>query len=206
MFSNKAPVAAMFNKVSSNLVTGLVLAALAGAGFAPSVEARLPIASLTISDAEGYETCPAANPAVKHPVFTVRLIRPANGPFVTETVQFTTQNGAAIAGQDYVAKSGTLTFLPNQTTKTVQVNLITDSNGTAESVNQDFSVVLSNPSISLNPLSKDLVGVATIWDIDPSIEECQRHPDVPVDEPAPSPGDDFLTVEDHCDELGIRCL
>lgn len=204
MFSNKAPVAAIFNKTSSSLVTGLVLAALAGAGFAPSVEALLPVASLTISDAEGYETCPAANPAVKHPVFTVRLIRPATGPFVTETVQFTTQNGTAIAGQDYVAKSGTLTFLPNETTKTVQVNLITDSNGTAESVDQNFSIVLSNPSIALR--TRDMSGVATVFDLDPSQEECQRHPDVPVDEPTPSPGDDFLTVEDHCEELKIRCL
>ncbi len=186
------------------VVLSIALAILPGSGLMRPAEAALPIASLTISDAEGYETCPAASPAVKHPVFTVRLIRPASGPFVTETVHYATKNGTAIAGQDYVAKSGILAFAPNETAKTIQINLITDSNGTAESENQDFSVVLSNPSLRLR--TQDLTGVALIWDIDPSIEECQRYPDTPTDEPTPSPGDDFLTVEDHCDELGIKCV
>ncbi|MER2603671.1 MAG: Calx-beta domain-containing protein [Candidatus Competibacter phosphatis] len=204
MFLNSKKKAAMLHKLTLGITLGVVLAILLGAGLARPAEALLPVASLTISDAEGYETCPAASPAVKHPVFTIRLIRPAAGPFVTETVHYATQNGTAIAGQDYVAKNGVLTFAPNESTKTLQINLITDSTGTAEFENQNFSVVLSNPSLRLR--TQDLTGVALIWDIEPSTEECQRHPDIPVDEPFPSPGDDFLTVEDHCDELGIKCI
>jgi hypothetical protein len=42
------------------------------------------------------------------------------------TVDYFTSNGTAVAGQDYVATSGTLDFLPGETTKSVAVPVIGD--------------------------------------------------------------------------------
>lgn len=62
-------------------------------------------------------------------------------PTIT-TVTYTTANGTAKAGQDYNATTGTLTFVPGQTSRTVSVNVIGD---TAKEVNETFMVKLSNP-------------------------------------------------------------
>src|SRR5262249_55230686 len=54
-------------------------------------------------------------------VFTVTL---ASSSTQTVIINYATANGTALAGSDYVAASGTLTFNPGETTKpiTVQVN------------------------------------------------------------------------------------
>ena len=44
----------------------------------------------------------------------------------TSTVNFATSDGTAKAGIDYVATSGTLTFAPGETSKTVTVSVIND--------------------------------------------------------------------------------
>jgi hypothetical protein len=90
------------------------------------------------------------------------------------TVNYSTANGTATAGSDYVAKTGTLTFAPGETTKTITVavlgdqmyepnetfvvNLsgatnatITDGNGLGTIVNDDTYVA---PSISISDVSK----------------------------------------------------
>lgn len=59
------------------------------------------------------------------------------------TVSYATANGTATAGSDYVAKSGTLTFAPGETQKTIQVAAIGDA---VVEANEGFTVVLSNPS------------------------------------------------------------
>ena len=40
------------------------------------------------------------------------------------TVDFATQDGSALAGEDYVATSGTLTFAPGETTRTITVAVL----------------------------------------------------------------------------------
>ena len=60
----------------------------------------------------------------------------------TVKVSFTTSNGTATAGSDYQAKSGTLTFKPGQTRKTVNVTVFGDSQ--VEPL-ETFKVNLSNP-------------------------------------------------------------
>jgi hypothetical protein len=40
------------------------------------------------------------------------------------TVNFATADGTALAGADYLAASGTLTFDPGQTTKTIEVTVL----------------------------------------------------------------------------------
>ncbi len=69
--------------------------------------------------------------------FVVALDRPSP---TTVTVDWTTAAGSAAAGQDYLAASGTLTFLPCQTAQTVEVALSDD--GTPEGLEQ-FDLRLS---------------------------------------------------------------
>ncbi len=71
--------------------------------------------------------------------FTVTLSAPAANPV---KVDYATANGSAIAGQDYDAASGTLTFAPGVTSQTIPVTVIGGVPGPTAS----FSVDLSNPS------------------------------------------------------------
>src|SRR5205823_874842 len=51
-------------------------------------------------------------------VFTVSLSNPS---YQTITVNYATADGTANAGLDYVAESGTVTFAPGQTTRTISI-------------------------------------------------------------------------------------
>ncbi|SRR6266545_638652 len=64
---------------------------------------------------------PEGNAGTTAFVFTVALTEASAG---TVTVDYSTRNGTAEAGSDYIATSGTLTFAPGEVTKqiTVQVN------------------------------------------------------------------------------------
>src|SRR5262249_52339669 len=60
-------------------------------------------------------------------------------------VDYTTQDGTAVAGIDYVATSGTLFFAANQPTATIAVPVI---GNTLLQSNRTFTVRLSNPLTS----------------------------------------------------------
>ncbi|MGF1520815.1 MAG: Calx-beta domain-containing protein [Leptolyngbyaceae cyanobacterium] len=92
--------------------------------------------------------------------FTVTLSQPAAGDV---TVDFSTVDGTAIAGEDYVAISGTLTFPAGTTTQTVTVDLIDD---TLAEANETFFVDLSNP---VGATVASGAGTATILDDDSNI-------------------------------------
>ncbi len=59
------------------------------------------------------------------------------------TVNYTTVDGTAIAGTDYTATSGTLTFEPGETSQTITVPVLTDANASGTLT---FSLDLSSPS------------------------------------------------------------
>ena len=61
----------------------------------------------------------------------------------TATVAFNTVNGTAIALQDYLPVSGTLTFGTNVATQTITVPILND---TVEEPNKSFSLVLGTPT------------------------------------------------------------
>jgi hypothetical protein len=44
----------------------------------------------------------------------------------TTTVDYSTADGTAVAGRDYVATSGTLTFAPAETVKTILIPTLDD--------------------------------------------------------------------------------
>ena len=77
------------------------------------------------------------------------------------TVQYTTANGTATAGSDYVATSGTLTFGPGTTTRNITVLVNGDI---LEETRETFFVNLSNPT---NAAISDGQGQGTIRNDDP---------------------------------------
>ena len=87
---------------------------------------------------------------------------------VTATVDYETRQGtgatAAVAGQDYVTTSGTLTFQPNETSKTISVPII--DNNVYEATSKRFEVVLQNHPHALLPPSSD-TAVVSIFSDDP---------------------------------------
>lgn len=72
--------------------------------------------------------------------FTVTLSKSSSSPV---TVSYATADGTAVAGQDYAATAGTITFSAGQTSKTVKVAVIGD---TVVEPDETFTVTLSNPS------------------------------------------------------------
>lgn len=92
-------------------------------------------------------------------VFTVSLTAAYDQPV---TFQFATGDGTArTADQDYQAQSGTLTFAPGETTKTISVVVYGD---TKQEVDETFFVNLSSPSS--NALLVDGLGIGTVFNDD----------------------------------------
>jgi hypothetical protein len=78
------------------------------------------------------------------------------------SVKYDTANGTAIAGSDYTATSGTITFAPGETTKTVSVQIIGDR---LDEQNENFFVNLSQ---AINANIVDAQAIGTIIDDDSS--------------------------------------
>ena len=97
-----------------------------------STTPELPV--ITIADADGTE---GSNASVDFPV----TLSPASTD--TVTVDYYTVNETAIAGSDYTATTGTLTFAPGETGKTVAVPIIDD---TVEDDGEAFYLVFHNPN------------------------------------------------------------
>ena len=77
------------------------------------------------------------------------------------TVDYTTEDGTATAGNDYTAASGTLTFAPGETEKTVSVTVLDD---VVNDEGETFKLVLSSPS---GARLGDAEGIAVIHNSDP---------------------------------------
>src|SRR5688500_8200459 len=89
----------------------------------------------------------------------VNLLQPRRNQ--TVTVNYSTQNGSAVAGTDYVAKSGKLTFAPGETSKTIPVSVIGDRVVGADGY---FLVNLQGPK---NAKIADGQAVVTVADDEP---------------------------------------
>ena len=111
----------------------------------PSSGLRLTIGDVTISEGDGGGRTAS---------LTVGLSAPSAS---TVTVGFSTANLEAVAPGDYVAKTGTITFNPGVTTRTVAVSVKAD---TAVEVAERLKVVLSSPTGGAS--ITDSTGVVTI--------------------------------------------
>ncbi|CAN5853373.1 hypothetical protein BH11PSE3_BH11PSE3_22930 [soil metagenome] len=130
--------------VEANETLNLTLSSPSGATIADGAavgtilnDDTAPLPTLSISDASFAEGSAAAPGKGS---FTVSLSAGSTTPV---TVTYATADGTATAGSDYTAKTGTLTFAPGETSKTIQVTAIGDS--TVEA-NEGFSIALSNAS------------------------------------------------------------
>jgi hypothetical protein len=101
--------------------------------------------SVSVSDA-------AANEGSDE-VFTISL---GQASPTTVSVGWATQDGTAGAGSDFSAASGTVTFAPGETSKTVAVPVTADGQ---DEPSENFAVNLSNP---VNTRIRDANGVGTI--------------------------------------------
>ncbi|BAQ63251.1 Calx-beta domain-containing protein [Geminocystis sp. NIES-3709] len=122
--------------------------------YGPKISGNNVVFSRThISDAEIYTyrinysllnlaindvTITEGNSGTKNAVFTVTRTGTATNAI---TVNYSTANGTAKAGSDYVAKTGTLTFAPNETSKTISIVINGDTTGED---NETFFINLTN--------------------------------------------------------------
>jgi predicted extracellular nuclease len=130
---------------------------------APSVNAIVNDGSAigTITNDDGVTLININDPSVAEGnagttplTFTVTLTQPAAE---NVTVNYTTSDLTATAGVDYVAASGTLTFIPGDQSETITINVNGD---TFFEANEQFNVTLSNPSVNAN--IADATGIGTI--------------------------------------------
>jgi hypothetical protein len=138
---------------------GLVLSSPANAGFGRSSGLA------TIIDNDGATAIPVVtaddplmDEATGEAVFTVKLDKPSSG---VVSLAYATQDGAALAGSDYVATSGALSFAPGEMVKTVRVALLDDAQAEP---GEDFKLVLSKVSgaVMPGPSIDETTGTATI--------------------------------------------
>ena len=104
------------------------------AGRARSVTFEVALPQMTVADAraeEGEDETLA---------FAVTLDAATGGQV---TVDYATSDGSARAGEDYDAASGTLTFAPGNTVKTITVTVLDDAHDEGE---ETFTLTLSNAS------------------------------------------------------------
>ena len=89
----------------------------------------ISVSDATVQEAEGAVL-----------VFTATLSHASSR---TVTVDYATSDGTAVAGSDYNAASGALTFNAGDTSQTVQVTVLTDSEDEGQ---ETLTLTLSNPS------------------------------------------------------------
>ncbi|MCP4593633.1 MAG: hypothetical protein GY842_23090, partial [bacterium] len=80
---------------------------------------------------------------------------------ITATVDYSTADGSAVAGEDYTAVSGTLTFNPTETEKQITIPILTD--GIADT-DETFTITLSNEDHCVLDGLLPNNGVVTLYD------------------------------------------
>ena len=97
-------------------------------------------------------------------VFTLNLSQASGAPV---TVNYATQDGTAtVANNDYVAASGTLTFNPGETSKTITVNVNGD---TTYENDETFNLLLSNVTGATLGTPTTAIGTIVNDDTQPSV-------------------------------------
>jgi len=114
--------------------------------------------AISISDAVVFE----GQAGTKEMVFTISL---SKAPAEAVTIPWFTQSGTALAGSDFTAGSGSVTFAPGETTKNISVLILSDTRVEAD---ESFSLVLGTPT---GATIADGTGLGTIRndDIVPSL-------------------------------------
>lgn len=130
----------------SDVSTNALIANGAGSVTITDDEPRLSIQSTWAYEFTGYIT------------FTISL---TNAYDEEVTVNFATENGYAVAGEDYLASTGTLTFAPGESSKSITIALYVDSN---PEPSETFYMVLSGASSNALIIKDHGTGVGQIYD------------------------------------------
>jgi subtilisin family serine protease/disulfide oxidoreductase YuzD/DNA-binding cell septation regulator SpoVG/subtilisin-like proprotein convertase family protein len=132
--------------------TNAVLGDAQGTGTIQNDDSALRVNDVTVTEGDD---------GVAVATFTVTLTGPLSADPVT--VSYSTSNGTAIGGADFAAATGTLTFAPGETTRTVDVLVAGDR---VNEANETFNLNLSG---AVNATVADAQGVATIANDDDAI-------------------------------------
>ncbi len=100
-------------------------------------------ASATVTNDDVAGSVSIAGTTVNEGAGTVTLTVTRTGGGGDFAVDYATANGTALAGSDYIATSGTLTFTGGATTRTITVPIIND---TVTESDEAFTVTLANPT------------------------------------------------------------
>ena len=158
-----------FKSVPITLINDLTVEAVESFGlqlFNPSANAlignNLTFATIIDNDAPTGTPVVTINDfvvdeATREASFFITLNRPSTS---VVSMNYTTTNGSALAGSDYIATSGSLSFAPGETAKTVKVSLVNDS---LPELSEAFNLVLSS---LVGATTLDAVGTAIIHEND----------------------------------------
>jgi len=157
------PAAQAWRLTATNVITQLADIPVTG----NSLSLSLPLQSITLLVVPAALTLPSisigdvgvaeGDAGTTSAVFTATLSAPSGQ---TVSASFTTADGTATAGQDYVSASGTVSFAPGSTAQPVSVNVLGDL---VVEGDETFFVNLSNP---VNATIGDGQGLGTIVDDD----------------------------------------
>lgn len=136
-------------------LSGVVNATLADAQGSVTVTDNDPTPSIALADQAVAE----GNAGGTNAVFAATLSGPSSS---TVTATYATANGTASAGSDYTAATGTLTFLPGETSKPITVSVTGDA---LDEADETFVINLSAP---VNATLADAQAGGTITDDDPT--------------------------------------
>ena len=135
----------------------LILAVTDKDGATTTTTQQITVAALptiTIND----PTLTEGDSGTSNLTFTLNLNQPSTQAI---SVNYNTSNLTALAGSDYTATSGTITFAVGETTKTITIAILGDT--TAEAT-ETFALNLTN---AINATIAKATGTATILDNDP---------------------------------------
>jgi uncharacterized delta-60 repeat protein len=115
---------------------------------APSVLGTITNATATIVNDNNYGLFQFSSPSyvvneASNAYATITVVR-SGSTMGSGTLDFSTADGTALAGTNYIATNGTLTFVPGQTAATFRVGILND--GMTNTLPFSFQVLLSNPS------------------------------------------------------------
>lgn len=116
--------------------SGATIGRATASGTINNDDAAPVLPSISISDATAAE----GNSGSNSMAFTVTLSKAAT---TTVTLNYSTANGTATAGEDYTASSGTVTFAPGVVSQVITVGVLGD---TTVEPTESFTVTLSNAS------------------------------------------------------------
>jgi subtilisin family serine protease len=139
------------SSVSGLTVTGGRLDAAAALNATPPVGIRIAGGSVV----EG-------NSGTTPLTFTVTLSAASTS---TVTVNYATVGGSATSGTDFATRSGTLSFAPGETSKTISVDVVGD---TAFEGNETFTLALSGASTNASIQTASAAGTITNDDVQPA--------------------------------------